>query len=37
MEWDDEHEKAFQKLKEIYTSTLISAFANFMKPFKLHI
>ena len=35
IEWNDECEKAFGKLKEICTSTPILAYAAFSKPFKL--
>ena len=34
--WDGECEEAFRKPKEICTSTPISAYANFLKPFKFH-
>ena len=34
--WDGEHEEAFWRLKEILTSTLILAYTDFSKPFKLH-
>ena len=36
MEWNDECEEAFWKLKEICTSTLSLVFSDFSKPFKLH-
>ena len=34
--WDGECEEAFRKLKEICISTPILAYADFLKPFKLH-
>ena len=34
--WNDECEKTFRKLKEICTSTPILAYADFLKPLKLH-
>ena len=36
IEWDGECEEAFRKLKEICTTTAILAYADFLKPFKLH-
>ena len=35
MEWNDEYEKAFQKLKDICMPTPILAYADFMKMFQL--
>ena len=37
IKWDLECQEAFDKLKESSTTTPILAFANFGKPFKLHI
>ena len=34
--WDHECEEAFRKVKEIYTSTPILTYANFLKPLKSH-
>ena len=34
--WDLECQEAFDKLKELCTTTPILAYANFGKPFKLH-
>ena len=34
--WDGECEEAFRKVREICTSILILACADFCKPFKLH-
>ena len=36
IEWDSECEEAFQKLKEMCTSSPTLAFGDFMKPLKLH-
>ena len=36
MKWDLECQEAFDKLKELCTTTPILAYANFGKPFKLH-
>ena len=36
IQWTDECQEAFDKLKVLCTSTPILAFANFNKPFKLH-
>ena len=36
IKWDLECQKAFDQLKELCTTTLILAYANFGKPFKLH-
>ena len=36
IEWDPECQEAFDKLKELCTSTPILAYADFGKPFKLH-
>ena len=36
IEWNDECQEAFRKLKEICTSTPILAYVDFSKPFKLH-
>ena len=35
-QWTDEWQKAFQTIKDLCTSTPILAFADFLKPFKLH-
>ena len=34
--WDSECQEAFNKLKELCTTTPILAYANLEKPFKLH-
>ena len=34
--WEQKCQEAFDKLKELYTSTLILAYVDFGKPFKLH-
>ena len=36
IKWDLECQEAFDKLKELCTTTPIPAYANFGKPFKLH-
>ena len=36
VKWNPECEEAFDKLKELCTTTPILAYANFGKPFKLH-
>ena len=36
IKWDSECQEAFDKLKELCTTTPILAHANFEKPFKLH-
>ena len=36
IEWNDECEETFRKLKEICASTPILVYADFLKPFKLH-
>ena len=36
IKWDTECQKAFDKLKELCTTTPILAYADFGKPFKLH-
>ena len=36
IKWDLEYQEAFDKLKELCTTTPILAYANFGKPFKLH-
>ena len=36
IKWDSECQEAFDKLKELCTTTPILAYANFGKPFKLH-
>ena len=36
IEWGEEWEEACRKLKEIYTTTPILAYADFSKPFKVH-
>ena len=36
MEWNDECQKAFKKLKQLCSQTPILAYANYNKPFKLH-
>ena len=37
VEWTDECQIAFNKFKELCTSTLILAYADYKKPFQLHI
>ena len=37
IEWDLECQEAFDKLRELCNTTPILAYANFGKPFKLHI
>ena len=37
IKWDPECQKTFDKLKESCTTTPILAFADFKKPFKLHM
>ena len=37
VEWTDECQIAFNKLKELCTSTPILAYADYKKPFQLHI
>ena len=37
IKWDQECQEAFDKLKELCTNSPILAYANFGKPFKLHI
>ena len=36
IQWDLECQEAFDKLKELCTTTPILAYADFVKPFKLH-
>ena len=36
MEWNDECQEAFKKLKQLCSQTPILAYANYKKPFKLH-
>ena len=36
LKWDSECQEAFEKLKELSTTTPILAYANFGKPFRLH-
>ena len=36
VKWDSECQEAFDKLKELCTTTPILAYADFGKPFKLH-
>ena len=36
VKWDSECQDAFDKLKELCTTTPFLAYANFGKPFKLH-
>ena len=36
IKWDLECQEAFDKLKELCTTTPILAYADFRKPFKLH-
>ena len=36
VEWNEECQQAFDKLKELCTNTLVVAFANYSKPFKVH-
>ena len=36
MKWNDQCQEAFQKLKQLCSQTLILAYANYKKPFKLH-
>ena len=36
MEWNDECQEAFQRLKQLCSQTPILAYANYKKPFKLH-
>ena len=36
IKWDMECQTAFDQLKELCTTTLILAYADFTKPFKLH-
>ena len=36
IKWDPECQEAFDKLRELCTTTPILAYANFRKPFKLH-
>ena len=36
IKWNSECQEAFDKLKELCTTTPILAYANFGKPFKLH-
>ena len=37
IKWDHECQEAFDNLKELCTNTPILAYADFRKPFKLHI
>ena len=37
IKWDSECQEAFDKLRELCTTTPILAYADFGKPFKLHI
>ena len=36
LEWNDECQEAFNKLKQLCSQTPILAYANYKKPFKLH-
>ena len=36
IKWDPECQEAFNRLKELCTTTPILAYADFEKPFKLH-
>ena len=36
VEWTAECQQAFEHLKQLYSQTLILAYANYKKPFKLH-
>ena len=36
VEWNDECQQAFKKLKQLYSQTPILAYANYKKPFKPH-
>ena len=36
VQWNEDCEECFQKLKQLYSSTPILAYANYTKPFKLH-
>ena len=36
VEWNEEHQEAFNKLKQLCSQTPILAYANYKKPFKLH-
>ena len=36
MEWNDECQEAFKKLKQLCRQIPILAYANYKKPFKLH-
>ena len=36
IKWDSECQEAFDKLKELCTTTPILAYADFKNPFKLH-
>ena len=36
VEWNDECQEAFKKLKQLCSQTPILAYANYKKPFKLH-
>ena len=36
VQWNEDCKISFQKLKEMWSSTLILAYANYNKPFKLH-
>ena len=35
--WDEDCKKAFNQMKEICTHTPILAYANFIKPFRVHM
>ena len=34
--WNEDYEESFQKLKQLCSSTPILAYADYSKPFKLH-
>ena len=36
VEWNDEYQEDFKKLKQLCSQTPILAYANYKKPFKLH-
>ena len=36
IDWDEDCERPFQKLKELCTSAPVLAYADYSKPFKLH-
>ena len=37
VQWDSECQDTFDKLKDLCASTPVSAYADFKKPFKLHM